>query len=176
MIYFRYCGAYHFLTPVLILRDPDLIKQIAVKDFDHFLNHPSFLPDDVDPLWSRNLLALKDQKWRDMRSTLSPAFTSSKMKFMFSLIDKTGQQFTNHFLKKNEDIISLDIRDAFRRFANDIIANVAFGIKNDSLEEKDNEFFAMGNEALDFVSVSKIFKFFVANLAPKLYTVILSDY
>ena len=39
-------------------------------------------------------------KWRDMRATLSPAFTSSKMKTMFILIDNIGTQMTKFYLEK----------------------------------------------------------------------------
>jgi hypothetical protein len=36
------------------------------------------------------------QKWKEMRNTLSPAFTSSKMKFLFTLVSETGQQLSSH--------------------------------------------------------------------------------
>ena len=36
------------------------------------------------------------QKWKDMRSTLSPAFTSSKMKMLFTLMSETSKQLTIH--------------------------------------------------------------------------------
>jgi cytochrome P450 family 9 len=36
------------------------------------------------------------QKWKDMRSTLSPAFTSSKMKMLFTLMSETSRQLTAH--------------------------------------------------------------------------------
>ncbi|RZC37545.1 p450 domain containing protein, partial [Asbolus verrucosus] len=107
----RYCGVYQFHLPTLILRDPDLIKQITVKDFDHFVDHRSFVPEDSDPLFAKNLFSLTGQKWRDMRSTLSAAFTSSKMKFMFSLISQSGEQFVKHFLKQNQDIITVEMKD-----------------------------------------------------------------
>ena len=42
------------------MRDPKLIKQIAVKDFDHFVNHRKFVTEDiVDKLWNRNLVSLR---------------------------------------------------------------------------------------------------------------------
>ncbi|KAJ8928369.1 hypothetical protein NQ314_019100 [Rhamnusium bicolor] len=56
MIYF---GTYQFVKPILLLKDPDLIKQIAVKDFDHFTDHRTLVPENIDPLWGRNLLTLK---------------------------------------------------------------------------------------------------------------------
>lgn len=36
------------------------------------------------------------------------------------------------------------MKNIFSRYANDVIANCAFGIKCDSLNEKNNEFYAMG--------------------------------
>ncbi|XP_063917833.1 cytochrome P450 9e2-like [Zophobas morio] len=164
----RYSGFYQFLLPTLVLKDPELIKQITVKDFDHFVDHQPFIPEDSDPLWSSNLLALTGKRWREMRATLSPAFTSSKMKYMFSLISQSGEQFVNYFLKKNEDVITVEMKDIFTRFANDVIANTAFGVECDSLVDQKNEFFLMGKEATDFSSVWKNFKFFLYFLAPKL--------
>lgn len=57
---FRYVGFSQMNTPILYIRDPELIKQICIKDFDHFPEHQSFGTDgDVDPLWDKNLFAAK---------------------------------------------------------------------------------------------------------------------
>lgn len=53
-----FLGTYQLLKPVLMLRDPDLIKQITVRDFEHFTDHRIFLPDGIEPLWNKNLFAL----------------------------------------------------------------------------------------------------------------------
>lgn len=58
----RYTGFYQLFTPNLMIKDPDLIKKIAVKDFDHFVNHRAFIPEDIDPLWANNLFALTGKK------------------------------------------------------------------------------------------------------------------
>lgn len=57
--YLRYHGSYQFLNPVLILKDVDLIKQMLIKDFDHFTDHQTFFPEGSDELWNKNLFALK---------------------------------------------------------------------------------------------------------------------
>ena len=103
-----------------------------------------------------------------MRATLSPAFTSSKMKYMFSLISQSGEQFVNYFLKQNEDLITVEMKDTFTRFTNDVIANTAFGVECDSLVDRKNEFFLMGKEATDFSNFWKNLKFILYFLAPKL--------
>ncbi|XP_063916959.1 cytochrome P450 9e2-like isoform X2 [Zophobas morio] len=166
----RYVGVYQFTIPSLIIRDPELIKQVAVKDFDHFVDHRGFISAEADPLFGNNLLSLRGHKWREMRSTLSPSFTSSKMKYMFSLMSKSGEQFVQHFLKQNENVISVEMKDVLSRFANDIIGNTVFGFECDSLKEPNNEFFVMGKEASDFTSLRKIFVFIGYVVIPKLIT------
>ncbi|GJQ77405.1 hypothetical protein Trydic_g20805 [Trypoxylus dichotomus] len=162
----RYMGIYQVWLPTLVVRDPDLIKQLTVKDFDHFLNHRAFIPEGVDPLWNKNLFALKDTQWREMRSTLSPSFTSSKMKMIFTLISECADDFMNYFLEKGEAHV-LEMKDTFTRYTNDVIASVAFGIKCDSVRERDNVFFTMGTKATKFGPATN-FKFLLYVIAPKL--------
>ncbi|KRT81786.1 cytochrome P450, partial [Oryctes borbonicus] len=162
----RYMGIYQMLIPTLVVRDPDLIKQLTVKDFDHFLNHRAFIPEGVDPLWNKNLFSLKDTEWREMRGTLSPSFTSSKMKMIFTLISECANDFINHFLEKGDNHL-LEMKDTFTRYTNDVIASVAFGIKCDSIREPDNLFFTMGTKAMKF-GPSATIKFFIYTLAPTL--------
>lgn len=45
--------------PTLMIRDPELIKQITIKDFDHFIDHRVFVDAGTDPLMSGNLFSLK---------------------------------------------------------------------------------------------------------------------
>lgn len=86
-----------------------------------------------------------------MRSTLSPAFTANKIKAMFILMSDCAHEFTNHFqseLKPGEKKI-IELKDIFGRFANDVIATCAFGIKCNSMIDTDNEFYEMGKEVGD---------------------------
>ncbi|KAF5289036.1 hypothetical protein FQA39_LY03915 [Lamprigera yunnana] len=156
----RYFGFHQFNRPVLYIRDLDLIKKIAIKDFDHFIDHNTFIPKDVDPLMEKNLLGLKGQRWRDVRATLSPSFTISKLKFMFTLVSDSAQDFINYFKKENEDVLEIEMKDAFTRFTNDTIASVAFGLKCNSLDERTNEFFMMGKMVS---SIGKL-RFFIITL------------
>jgi len=117
------------------------------------------------------LTALKGQKWKSMRSTLSPAFTGSKMRLMFELIDECSEQVAKYFIKRNaseEGTRIVDMKDLFSRFTNDVVATCAFGIKVDSQEHRDNEFFKMGNEVMNGPKLAAFFKFFVFRTFPKL--------
>lgn len=62
------------------------------------------------------------------RSTLSPAFTGHKMRLMFELIDECSEEVTDYFLKKNsseEGTKTVDMKDLFSRFTNDVVATVS---------------------------------------------------
>ncbi|KAF5285373.1 hypothetical protein FQR65_LT13263 [Abscondita terminalis] len=152
----RYVGIYKFQTPVLFLRDPELIKKVLVKDFEFFPEHVPFLPEEVDPLWNKNLFAVKGgENWHDLRSTLSPSFTSSKMKAMFGLMKECSQQFSKYFSNKG-DLVEVELKDSFARFANDVIATTAFGVTCDSLSNPENEFYVLAKELNNFTGFRRI--------------------
>lgn len=60
----RISGIFDFGSPVYIIRDPLLIKQLAVKEFDHFVDHKFMLDGDPTSLFGRALFNLRGQKWR----------------------------------------------------------------------------------------------------------------
>nr|BBE49550.1 cytochrome P450 monooxygenase [Adoxophyes honmai] len=167
----RFVGNYEFTKPVIFIRDIELIKKITVKDFESFLDHRNFVSAEVDPLFGRNLFSLKGQEWKDMRSTLSPAFTSSKMKHMLPFIVEVGNQMVSSLKTKLRDsgsqTIDLDIRDLASRYANDVIASCAFGLRVDSHTDPDNEFYKMGYKSSNF-GFWQLMKFFVFASAPSL--------
>nr|XP_015838530.1 PREDICTED: cytochrome P450 9e2 [Tribolium castaneum] len=143
----RCVGYMHFTTPFLMVRDLDLIKKITVKDFDHFQDRLASKTIKTDPLLSKSLLSLGGENWKRMRATISPVFTSSKMKFLFGLMDECAKNFTGHFTQ-NET--KLEMKDVFSKFANDVIASTAFGIRIDSLQDPTNEFYKLGSSFINF--------------------------
>ncbi|KAK5641054.1 hypothetical protein RI129_009601 [Pyrocoelia pectoralis] len=161
----RYVGMYSFTTPSLMVKDPELIKKIMVKEFETFPEHRSFIPSDVDPLWSNNLFAMKGgEKWYQLRSTLSPSFTGSKIKAMFILMKECSKEFLNYYQTKG-DKIEIDLKDAFSRFANDVIATTAFGVSCNSLANPKNEFYILAKE-FSFIGGVRRFAFLLNFISP----------
>ncbi|KAL5283300.1 hypothetical protein ACFFRR_005903 [Megaselia abdita] len=158
-------GIFDNNNPAFMIRDPEIIKKITVKEFDHFTNHRSFSDPENGGLFSLSLFTMKSQKWKDMRSTLSPAFTGSKMRLMFDLIREVSDQARKFFLnhKDIENGVELDIKQFFTRFTNDVIASTAFGIKIDSLSDETNEFYQMGKTVTNFTALQNMKFLFVLN-------------
>ncbi|XP_006562368.1 cytochrome P450 9e2 isoform X3 [Apis mellifera] len=164
----RYLGMMDCFTPVVVVRDPNLIKEIAVKNFDHFPDHHSFINEKIDPIFGKNVFSLKGDRWREMRNTLSPSFTASKMRFMFDLVSNCSEEFVRYLYDHPEFSSSIEAKDAFTRYTNDVIATVAFGISVNSMENRDNEFYTKGADATNFGGIFRLFKFMLFRVNPRL--------
>ena len=73
--------------PSLVVADPELLKQIMIKDFPNFRNR--FRAQTPGPLFNKNLLNARDDTWKRIRNTLTPTFSAGKMKLMVPLIEKS---------------------------------------------------------------------------------------
>ncbi|KAL6418963.1 hypothetical protein ACFW04_011670 [Cataglyphis niger] len=102
----KYFGTMDFATPAVFLLDPELIKDVLVKDFENFHDHHSFLDEDLDPLFK-------------MRNTLSPSFTASNMKIMFDLVSKYSREFVDYLVDQPELYVAIETKQIFRRYITD---------------------------------------------------------
>ena len=113
-------GLFFVSTPAIAVYDPDLIQSILVKDFAHFHDHYLYYNEESDPL-SAHLLAIEGQKWKDRRSKLSPAFTSGKMKMMFSTIENIADKFVEKLTRASEISDNVEVSEWLARFTTDVI-------------------------------------------------------
>lgn len=153
----KYIGVYELTKPLVLIRDLELIKSVTLKNFDTFMDHIDFVNETLDPFVSKNLIALRGDKWRKVRSVLSPAFTSSKMKNMFKMMSECSIDFCNFWRQTSSENKMTDMKDIFMRYTNDVIAICAYGIKIDSLRNPDNDLYVYGKEVsnVNFIIVLK---------------------
>ena len=161
----KYLGFYDFSTPVVMIRDVELLKSVTVKNFEHFPDHRSIMTDAMDPLFTKNLFALRGDRWKEVRAMLSPAFTSSKMKAMFKLMRECANRYGDTLANLPAGKRTLELKDAFTRYTNDVIATCAFGINVDSMNDRENKFYVYGREATSFGRWQSM-KFFVVRSLP----------
>lgn len=149
----KFIGIYEvFGEPTYLIRDPDLIKQLAISDFDHFVNHKAVLGEDVDPLVDRSLFFIHGERWRRMRATMSPNFTGTRMRAMHELIIRYTEEFvaTLKSISGNASSNIYNTKALISQYANDIIATTAFGIELNTLKDPENEFYKVGADITNF--------------------------
>lgn len=147
-----YFGLYALTKPVLVLKDPELIKRILIKDFRTFSDRMFVANETIDPIFSNTLLVIKNPLWKTLRSKLSPFFTSGKLKMMFSLIKECGDDM-DRYLMKNLDK-SLDVKEMCAKFTTDVIATCAFGIQANCFERENSDFRVAGRRIFDTSGMS----------------------
>lgn len=141
----RFVGVYSLLRPVLVFRDPQLIRTILTKDFSYFPYRGWYVNEDIDPM-AHNLLVQNGDAWKNSRTKLSPAFTTGRLKGMFETIVKCSsslEDFVSEYAR-NEKLI--EMREVFARFATNVIASVSFGIDIDCIKHPDSEFRYYGKQ------------------------------
>lgn len=148
----------------------EFIRQITIKDFDNFEDHVGFIDSDSDTLFGKSLFLLSEQKWRDMRTTLSPAFTGAKMRHMFELVVECAEDMSKYFVAeaKHGKPIQWEMKELFSRYTSDVIASSAFGLKVDSLNDRSNEFFTIGTGSLNFSSMKVALRLLLIRTMPTL--------
>lgn len=96
-----------------------------------------------DKYMGRSVLMLRDQKWRNMRTTLS------KMKYTFGLLTECSEDFISFHEEKakaNGGEIEIDTHDVFARVTADGISSTALGLKSDCIRNKDSEIFSIAED------------------------------
>lgn len=72
-------GIYVFFMPQLMIKDLELVRKILIYDADVFLDRDSYIDEQNDPI-SVNMFSQKGQKWKEMRYSFSPLFSTNKLR------------------------------------------------------------------------------------------------
>ncbi|CAG2176855.1 unnamed protein product, partial [Oppiella nova] len=161
--YGKIYGLYILSKPTLTVADPQLIKQILVKDFNAFRNRPT--PPGYDSL---SLPKARDNNWKRVRAIVSPTFTSGKMRKMYALIDQCCQDFIDSLDKDvSNGINEVELTQLMGAYTMDVIASCAFATKTSTYADPNNPFttnaFKFANKPIWKEMLSLLFPSFIVN-------------
>ncbi|XP_044261778.1 probable cytochrome P450 6a13 [Tribolium madens] len=139
---YRHGGIYIFTQPSYFPIDLDYIRNILTKDFQYFVDRP-FYVNEKDPLQA-HLLNLSGTRWRNMRSKLTPTFTSGKMKMMFQIMAESQSDLFRRTDKEVKSLEPINIKEILACFTTNIIGSCAFGLDCKALEDENSPFREFG--------------------------------
>ncbi|XP_076361148.1 cytochrome P450 3A8-like [Tachypleus tridentatus] len=131
-------GKFEGSTPALVVAEPELIKQIMVKDF-HAFNNRRDIPFG-DSVLDKMLTVLMGEEWKQTRSIISPTFSGSKMKKMSYFVQDTIKSLLQNLENAADKKEVIDCKKYFGAFTMDTIATCAFGTRVDSHKHPDSPF------------------------------------
>ncbi|KAJ8718250.1 hypothetical protein PYW08_002487 [Mythimna loreyi] len=134
----KFIGVFFGTEPVLIPKDPEIIKLITTKDFYYF--HGRELSDfsHKEPL-ALNLFATYGDNWRVLRQNLTPLFSSAKMRNMFHLIEKCSHTFESMLDRETKISKELEVRSLTSKYTMECIGACAFGVETNTMTEKESD-------------------------------------
>ncbi|KAL5022796.1 hypothetical protein ScPMuIL_001951 [Solemya velum] len=145
--YGKVYGTFNGVLPSLIISDPELIKEICIKNFHDFPNRFNLISS---VLFGSALTMATDDHWKFLRTTLSPTFSSGKLKQMVPVVHKCVDSLVKNITKQTSSDKAPDFKPIFGAYTMDIIASTAFGIEVDSQSNPDDQFVKNAREAMDF--------------------------
>ncbi|XP_052803394.1 cytochrome P450 3A24-like [Mya arenaria] len=147
--YGKVFGTYAGNRPTLVISDPEIIKQITVKQFDKFTNRSQLL--NLPEFWKSAVSVADGDTWRNMRHTLSPTFTSGKMRHMGPYLQKCLDVFHEILDKKSqENPEGFDIDPVVRGYTIDVTCSTGFGTEVSAQTDPNNPFNRHAKVALTF--------------------------
>ncbi|KAK5640780.1 hypothetical protein RI129_009327 [Pyrocoelia pectoralis] len=133
-----YVGFYRVGQPGLVLRDPQLIRDVLNKDFNSFYSNAMVINEEINPLAARTTFFLNGDKWKIAKNQIAPCFTPKKIREMHYLEDEInngGSAFEGHQL--------------FAKYATEVVASCAFGLEGKTFDEPDPLFIKMGKKLFE---------------------------
>ncbi|CAL8112251.1 unnamed protein product [Orchesella dallaii] len=134
-------GSYVGRHPHVFVADPDLIRQIFVKDFaSHFENRQDY--EFGTELMNQSVEFQKYEEWRTLRNFLSPLFSTSKLKHMSEVIANCAEEFANDLKSECDEggRVKLHGRDRFSTCLIDMFAQTTLGIRMEDSKNINNKF------------------------------------
>lgn len=161
----RIYGAYATDHYILIVNDAKLIREFSIKENHKF---PERFRAYLGTSSIRHSLFMMtaNEDWKRIRSIVSPAFTSGKLKSMLTLINHLVDNFILHLDKHCNSDEKFDIKIHTSAFAMNVIASCAYGINVDSLSLPDHPIVKQVKRILSTdASLEQIICFSAPNLA-----------
>lgn len=131
--------------PEYLIRDPELVRTVTIRDFSSFVNPIADYHTGTDPVPSYQLGNMKTDDWRRMRNIITPLMTGQKLKQVaIPSLDECKRdlvQFLNDKLDRtNKNELVVDMMDLSLRSIVDGFCLTAFGLKTDSLNSDGNDY------------------------------------
>ncbi|KAF6023071.1 TBXAS1 [Bugula neritina] len=140
--YGKIYGYYEGSSPVIVTSDPDVIKEVFVKQFNNFYGR-RLLPVQPEPDTGADrdvhILFSRGHRWKRLRSTISPSFSSAKIKSMMPLIKCCINETMTILERKSAEGESFDIHSVLQGLTIDVIGTCAFGLEPQFQKNRDED-------------------------------------
>lgn len=165
-----YTGYYKILNPGINLRDPDLVKDILIKDhFSFHVNEQDF-SERFDPLMAHNPFVATNDSWRKGRTVLTPLLTLFKVRTLFPLISDSCDKLSD-YMKTISVKKDMEAKALAARYTTQTVIRCSFSIDSQCFTDIKSEFRDMGKKIFQPTTLGGI-KLMLMSICPILRDVL----
>ncbi|KAL1116317.1 hypothetical protein AAG570_005812 [Ranatra chinensis] len=160
-----YVGFYKLCQPALMVRDPELVKTVLIKEFNSFHDNDYHVNPLIDPILGLNPFNAKGDKWKPLRDLVTPSLTVIKVKALVPQIVNVCEELVNYLEREGNQ--PMEAYELASKYTTDVVGRCAYGVESNSFTNPDNELHQMSKKIFEgsFTSnAAVIFAFY----APKL--------
>uniref|UniRef100_A0A8C1W8B1 unspecific monooxygenase n=1 Tax=Cyprinus carpio TaxID=7962 RepID=A0A8C1W8B1_CYPCA len=154
--YGKVWGIYDGRLPILMVTDLEMIKVIMVKEcYSTFTNRRETNAGLAGP-FSDGISVVKDERWKRIRSSLSPYFTSGRLKEIFPIAVTHADRFIKNMQKKDH-APPVKVKEVVAPYSLDVVTSSSFSVDIDSINNADDPFATNIKKFLKFSLFSPLF-------------------
>uniref|UniRef100_A0A8C1HYT4 unspecific monooxygenase n=1 Tax=Cyprinus carpio carpio TaxID=630221 RepID=A0A8C1HYT4_CYPCA len=144
--YGKVWGIYDGRLPILMVTDLEMIKVIMVKEcYSNFINRRKRTTGLAGP-FADGIIMVQDERWKRMRSTLSPYFTSGRLKEIFPI-------YILYLIRNKHCFYSRVVGP----YSLDVVTSSSFSVDIDSINKADDPFVTNVKKFIQFNMFNPLF-------------------
>ncbi|XP_063236620.1 probable cytochrome P450 6a13 [Bacillus rossius redtenbacheri] len=142
-------GLFVATTPVLMLRDPELVRKVLVEHFECFTDRFAARPDEHSPM-ATNIFQACGSQWRFLRSKMTPAFSPARLRTMVDTMRGCSEALCEQLGPGADRGSTVDAKELSKNFTLDVIGACVYGLQLNCIGDPDPVLKRMAEDTTSF--------------------------
>lgn len=127
-------GIWILNDPQLVIRCPNLIRNVIATDFDHFQDRNVTCSEEIDNFSANMLFLMKYPKCKTMRAEMTPIYSLSKLKSIHPRIQNISKTMVCYIKTITLDGQLVDVKELCKKYVLETTGCIVFGVELDSFK------------------------------------------